>query len=422
MTEQSRILSSTFDWRKKSFLDRWFRQRIFSKLDQLEQGTLVLIDEDGRHVFSGSQKGPNATVHVHSLRTYRDLALAGTIGSAESYMRGLWDTENLSDVIRVFVQNAHMMNAFEAGSAGVQHAFQSLLQPLRRNTKKQSKKHIAAHYDLGNDFFELFLDPSMMYSSAIFDDEHSSLETASINKLRVICQSLELSERDHIVEIGTGWGGFAIYAAQNYGCRVTTTTISQEQYTYAKRCIEQHGLGDKITVLLKDYRDLEGKFDKLVSIEMVEALGHQYYTSYFTKCASLLRPGGLALIQAITIADQEYERAKDEVDFIKKYIFPGSCIPSTTALLNAVTRSSRLELVALRDITSSYSKTIAAWKERLLSNYAKAEQLGLSPAFLRMWLFYFAYCEGGFQEHYIAAKQLLFRNATYTTEEDRNKL
>jgi cyclopropane-fatty-acyl-phospholipid synthase len=282
-----------------------------------------------------------------------------------------------------------------------------LLHWLNSNTTEGSRKNIAAHYDLGNDFFALFLDETLMYSSAIFNQHTSTLKDASELKLKTICEKLDLQATDHVIEIGTGWGGFAIYAAMHYGCKVTTTTISQQQYALAKSRVTAAGLQDKITLLLDDYRHLSGQFDKLVSIEMIEAVGHRFYDTYFAKISALLKPDGLALIQAITIQDQRYESAKKSVDFIQRYIFPGSCIPSNTAMLNSITRNSDLRLFDLEDIGPHYATTLKRWRENFFDKIEAVRKLGYSEEFIKMWEFYLCYCEGGFAERALGDVHLL---------------
>jgi cyclopropane-fatty-acyl-phospholipid synthase len=283
---------------------------------------------------------------------------------------------------------------------------------MNRNTLQGSKNNIAAHYDLGNDFFELFLDPTMMYSCGIFESGSASMALASRAKLKRICDKLDLQPGDRVIEIGTGWGGFAIYAAKHYSCHVTTTTISRNQHEWAKRRIQEENLEDRITLLFEDYRNLTGQYDKLVSIEMIEAVGHRYYDLFFNKCSELLKPDGSMLIQTITIGDQRYEQARRSVDFIQRYIFPGSCIPSNTAILNSTSRASDLRLVHLEDIGPHYAATLRLWREQLFQNRDKIRQLGYPDTLLRMWDFYLCYCEGGFIEraisdvHYIFTKPL----------------
>ncbi|MEP2617567.1 MAG: cyclopropane-fatty-acyl-phospholipid synthase family protein, partial [Marinomonas sp.] len=279
---------------------------------------------------------------------------------------------------------------------------------MNANTKKGSKDNISAHYDLGNDFFFLFLDPTMMYSSAIYPQQEASLEEAAVHKLDRICQKLQLTEADHLLEIGTGWGGMAIHAAKHYGCKVTTTTISKEQYEFAKERVEAEGLQDKITLLLKDYRDLEGQYDKLVSIEMIEAVGHEYYDSYFSKCSELLKPHGVMVIQAITIADQRYDYARRSVDFIQRYIFPGGCLPSNQVIAHKIASKTDMQIVGLEDITEHYAKTLADWRTRFHEARHHVLDMGFDDVFCRMWDFYLAYCEGGFKERAISTGQFVF--------------
>ena len=276
-----------------------------------------------------------------------------------------------------------------------------------------SRKNIAAHYDLSNEFFSLFLDPSLMYSSAIFNKNATTLDEASFFKLDHICKSLALNESDHLLEIGTGWGGMAIHAAKYYGCHVTTTTISQEQYNLAKERIEREGLSDKITLLMDDYRDLEGQFDKLVSIEMIEAVGYKFFDTFFQKCSSLLKDTGVMLIQAITTPDQRYDAQKDQTDFIKKYIFPGGCLPSNLYMHQSVARVTDLQNIGLDDITLSYAKTLAEWRTRFWRNIDEVRSMGFDDVFIRMWDFYLCFCQGGFQERVINTAQYLFAKPMY---------
>ncbi|MCB2069151.1 MAG: class I SAM-dependent methyltransferase, partial [Ottowia sp.] len=276
-----------------------------------------------------------------------------------------------------------------------------------------SRKNIAAHYDLGNDFFKLFLDPTMMYSSALFPSADASLEEASVAKLDELCRQLELRSEDHLLEIGTGWGGMAIHAARHYGCRVTTTTISREQYQYACEQVQQAGLQDRVTVLCEDYRNLTGRYDKLVSIEMIEAVGHAFYSDYFQRCSALLKPEGKMVIQAITIADQRYDSARKSVDFIQRYIFPGGCLPSLAVISDHLARDTDMQMVHLRDITADYALTLAHWRERFMAAQEAVLRQGFDRSFIRMWEFYLAYCEGGFRERIIGTVQLAFAKPGY---------
>ena len=382
---------------RSTWVQNFARKQVLARLSKLQKGHLTLIENGTKYEF-GIDKNIQATVIVHDAHFYGEMAFGGSIGAGEAYMLGYWGADNLTNVIRLMAANQQVMDMLEGGYQWASKPFLKALHWLNRNTTDGSRKNIAAHYDLGNEFFKLWLDPSMMYSAAIFSPENISLEAASNKKLQVICYKLDLKSTDHVVEIGTGWGGFAIYAAKHYGCKVTTTTISQQQYDEAVLRVNAENLADKITILLNDYRDLQGKFDKLVSIEMIEAVGHQFYDVYFAKCASLLKPDGMALIQAITIADQRFESAKNSVDFIQRYIFPGSNIPSITALLASITKASDLKLVDLEDIGSHYATTLRIWRERFFANIDAVRSLGYSEEFIKMWEFYLCYCEGGFAE------------------------
>jgi len=392
---------------KPHFLDAIAKRAVLGRLAGLHTGQLTVVDGEQHHVFgkTSADFDVTVTVHIHDQRFYSDMGFGGSIGAGEAYMQRYWTTDNLTDLVRIFVRNLDVLDAMEGGFAKLTAPLQKGLHWLNRNTRSGSRKNIAAHYDLGNDLFKLFLDETMMYSSAIFADESMSLHDAQLHRLDTICRKLDLQPTDHVIEIGTGWGGMAIYAAQHYGCKVTTTTISREQYDLAVERVREAGLDDRVTVLLSDYRDLTsvpgGQFDKLVSIEMIEAVGHQYYDTFFAKCSSLLKPNGLMLLQAITIADQRYEQAKQSVDFIQRYIFPGSCIPSVTAMLGAVTKVSDLRLFDLQDIGPSYATTLRKWRENFFANIDAIKALGYDDAFVRMWEYYFCYCEGGFIERAI---------------------
>ena len=391
---------------RSNWVQQFAKNQVLARLARLQIGQLNIIENGQKTVF-GSDKSMAATVTVHDAHFYGEIAFGGSIGAGEAYMLGYWTSDNLTNVIRMMAANQGVMDALEGGYQWASKPFLKVLHYLNRNTADGSRKNIAAHYDLGNDFFKLWLDPSMMYSSAIFAPLEISLEAASNKKLQVICDKLDLKPTDHVVEIGTGWGGFAIYAAKHYGCKVTTTTISQQQFDEAVIRVAAENLQDKITLLLNDYRDLEGKFDKLVSIEMIEAVGHQFYDTYFKKCASLLKPNGMALIQAITIVDQRFDAAKNSVDFIQRYIFPGSNIPSITAMLNSITKASDLKLYDCEDIGPHYATTLRKWREHFLANIDAVRKLGYSQEFIKMWEFYLCYCEGGFAERALGDVHLL---------------
>jgi cyclopropane-fatty-acyl-phospholipid synthase len=392
-------------------LTRFLRSRFLSTLSALRDCELKLHDDGETFVLGTPVAGREplrAEIRIDSAEFYRRLALNGSVGVGEAWMDGLWHCDDPTTLVRIFVRNRDLLDAMEGGSARIGGWLMQLLHAFRRNTRDGSRKNIAEHYDLGNDLFRLFLDENLMYSSAIFVDENESLETAATRKLDRICQKLDLKPSDHVVEIGTGWGGFALHAAKHYGCRVTTTTISKEQHALASQRIVEAGLSDRVTLLLKDYRDLDGAFDKLVSIEMIEAIGHQYLDTYFAKCASLLKPDGLALIQAITIEDHRYAQALKSVDFIKRHIFPGSFIPSVSAMLEASGRVTDLKLTHLEDIGPSYAVTLRRWHERFLDKLGAVRELGYPDRFIRMWRWYLSYCEGGFIERAIGDVQMLY--------------
>ena len=383
---------------------------VLRRLRQLTQGQLVLHDAVGSHRFGRAGPAPDlapVTVRVNDLALYRRMALRGSIGVAESYMAGEWSCDDLTGLIRLFVRNRAVLDGLEHGPVHLAMLLFRAGHALRRNSRRGSRDNIAAHYDLGNDFYRLFLDETLMYSCAVFERPDMSLAEASTAKLERICRKLELGPHDHVLEIGTGWGGFALHAARHHGCRVTTTTISREQYRLARERVAAAGLEDRVEVLLRDYRDLDGCYDKLVSIEMIEAVGHRYFDTYFRTCSRLLRPEGLMLLQSITIAEQEYARARRAVDFIQKYIFPGGCLPSLGAICESLARVSDLRPFHLEDIGPHYATTLRHWRERFRANLDRVRAQGFDERFIRMWEFYFCYCEGGFAERAIGTAQLL---------------
>jgi cyclopropane-fatty-acyl-phospholipid synthase len=394
-------------------LEKWFRQLLFRKLQNLNVGQLIIHDPAGSRTFQGSTEGPSAVIQVTDTTFYTAISLRGSLGAAESYMAGHWHADSLVSVVRILVLNQDLLQGFEGGLASLQKIAGTVYHFAKQNSIKGSKRNIAAHYDLSNEMFELFLDKTMMYSSAFYEKVDSTLDEAQFAKLDLICRKLNLGSKDHVIEIGTGWGGFAIHAAKRYGCRVTTTTISKEQYTFAKGRIHAEGLEGQIELLEKDYRQLEGNYSKLVSIEMIEAVGHQYLDEYMAKCASLLEENGCGLIQAITINDQIYDRALKEVDFIKKYIFPGSFIPSISAILESTKKKSDLRLYNLEDLTPHYARTLSDWRQRFLGNSDKLRAMGFDDRFIKMWDYYFCYCIGGFEERSIGNIHLMFGKPGY---------
>jgi cyclopropane-fatty-acyl-phospholipid synthase len=390
-------------------MDTLARRIVHAQLAKLRMGQIVVSESGSQAAFGQLTDEFPLTVQVRlfSPKFYRDIAFGGSIGAAEAYIQGYWACDELGDLLRILIRNRDVLETMDSGLGRLGVPLQKLLHALNRNTRAGSRKNIAAHYDLGNDFYQLWLDRKMMYSSAYFDSPETSLEEAAVAKLDRICRKLDLGEADSVIEIGTGWGGFAIHAAKHYGCHVTTTTISKQQYDYAKQAIHDAGLEDRVTLLFKDYRDLEGTFDKLVSIEMIEAVGHEYHDAYFRKCCDLLKADGQMLLQAITIADQRYDQYKTSVDFIKRYIFPGGCLTSVTDMTRTLTRQTDMRVIHLEDIGPHYATTLNRWHQRFVTRIDEVRALGYSESFTRMWQFYLAYCESAFTERSIGNVQML---------------
>ena len=383
------------------------RRGVLRQLSQLKSGHLVVIENGERLVFGDSGAGLVGEVQIHDTSVWGMIASNGSIGAGEAFIHGYWSSPDLTKVIRVLVSNMDVLDAMEGGLARLGRPLIRGLHWINRNTRKGSQKNIAAHYDLGNDMFEQFLDPTMMYSAAQFLTADDTLEQAQLNKLQRICQKLDLKPTDHLLEIGTGWGSMALYAAQHYGCKVTTTTLSKEQFDYTQARIDALGLQEQVTLLLEDYRDLTGQYDKLVSIEMIEAVGHHFLPSYFKQCSQLLKPHGLMLLQAITIREQRYEQAKSSVDFIQRYIFPGGALPSVQKMLEIVGKDTDMNLMHMEDFGLHYAKTLRLWHENFRRAHGRLTELGYDDYFLRLWEFYLCYCEGGFLERSIGTAQLL---------------
>jgi cyclopropane-fatty-acyl-phospholipid synthase len=396
---------------ESSALDRLFRNRILQLLRGLRDCTLIIREGANTLELGTAALRPGqtlrATLRIRNPEFYRRTALNGSVGAAEAYMDGMWDCDDLVALVRILVRNRERLDAMERGLARVGGALMRAWASFNRNTRAGSRRNIAAHYDLGNDFFKLFLDENLMYSSAIYAEPGESLEAASTRKLDRICQKLQLSANTRVIEIGSGWGGFALHAARTTGCHVTTATISREQYALASARVAAAGMQDRVKVLLSDYRALTGRYDRLVSIEMIEAIGHRYLDVYFTRVGELLEDDGMALIQAITIEDYRYRQALRSVDFINRYIFPGSFIPSISAMLKSASRSSDLKLFNLEDIGPSYALTLREWRGRFLAQRDQVRAMGYPERFVRMWEFYLAYCEGGFMERSTGDVQML---------------
>ena len=396
-------------------LDRLARRVVFWLLGKVQHGSLTLM-ENGQGFLFGEPVGQahlRAAITIHNPGFYRSLLLAGSRGLGEAYVAGWWSADDLTEVIRLLTRNQPLLEKSFGQWVRVAAPFYRVLQRPFRNTPAGSRANISAHYDLGNDFYALFLDDTMTYSCGIFQGEDSTLEEASLAKYDRICQKLSLNPRDHVLEIGGGWGGFAIYAAGRYGCRVTTTTISRAQHDLARERIAAAGLADRVTLLLKDYRELGGSFDKLVSIEMIEAVGYEYIDTFFRVCSDRLKDGGLMCLQAITIADQVFDRYRRSYDFIRSHVFPGSCLTSVAAVAASLARATDLKLIHLEDITPHYARTLRLWRERFFANLDKVRVLGYPESFIRLWEFYLSYCEGGFAERYIGDVQMVLAKPGY---------
>ncbi|MEO7744099.1 MAG: cyclopropane-fatty-acyl-phospholipid synthase family protein [Usitatibacter sp.] len=383
------------------------RRGVLERLRGIGAGALQVRDE--AEVFEFGIPGAElaSTITVHDSSFYADVALGGSVGAGESFMLGHWQASDLTVALRIMLRNRHAIDAVDGGMARLSAPWRKAAHWLRANTRAGSRRNIAAHYDLGNDFFSLFLDETMMYSCALFERPGMTLAEASTAKLESVCRKLGIGPEHHVLEIGTGWGGFAMHAAARHGCRVTTTTISPSQYELARARVRAAGLEDRVTVLLQDYRDLGGTFDRVVSIEMIEAIGHRQYREFFGRCGGLLARDGLMLLQSITIADRHYAAARDDVDFIKRYVFPGCCIPSVGALTAAMVDASDLRLVHLEDIGAHYAPTLAAWRDNFFGNLDAVRALGYSETFIRLWEFYLCYCEAGFAERTLGDVQLV---------------
>ena len=386
---------------------------LFKLLAKMQHGYLTLQEKDQTYHFGQAGSSLAAHVVIHDTSVYAKMMMGGTIAAGESYFNGLWDSPDVTAVIRVMVRNSELMDTLDHRFSALSQVSQRIFHFANRNSATGSKKNIVAHYDLGNDFYRLFLDPTMMYSSGVFKTPDTTLHEAQLQKLDDICQRLQLKAGEKVIEIGTGWGGFAVYAAKHYGVHVTTTTISEEQHAYASAEIEKQGLQDQITLLKEDYRNLEGSYDKLVSIEMIEAVGHSFLPTFFKTCNSLLKPTGKMLIQAITIADQRYDRYRKQTDFIQRYIFPGGFLPSVEVMNKQIAKNTDLKVVGLSDIGLDYAATLKHWSERLKSVRGELSGLGLDQQFYRMWQFYFHYCEGGFRERLISTVHLVAEKPRY---------
>lgn len=389
-------------------LDKTFRTIVLRLLNHLQLGHLKMF-EQGQLIaeFGDKTSELKAEIDIQKGDFYRRFLFGGSIGAAELFMDESWTTPNLTQVIQLFARNLPALDAAEAKFSWLLLPLQKFQHWRRNNSKRQAKENISAHYDLGNDLYQAFLDPALQYSSAVYPHADASLAEAQQHKLKRLCDSLELCAEDHLLEIGTGWGGMAVFAAKHYGCKVTTTTISEEQYSYTKELIEREGLTQQITLLKKDYRDLEGTYDKLVSVEMIEAVGLKYMPTFFKTCSRLLKPNGKMALQAITIADQRMKSYANSVDFIQKYIFPGGFLPSLTMMAEMFTKHTDMVMREVRDIGYDYAKTLADWRDNFNQAHPQLIDKGYDERFGRMWNYYLCYCEGGFWERTVSAVQLV---------------
>ncbi len=395
---------------RPSFFDRWCRTQVLARLARIDAACVSLFDFDGQEQLGNDlrEDGLEAELYVRHPRFYRRVVSGGSMGAAEAYMDGDWLADDLPALLQAFARDWKVSGDIDRNWRRVRRPFQRVWAWLRRNTLVGSRRNIAAHYDLSNEFYRLWLDETMAYSSAVFPTPRATLAEASRHKFDLVCQKLDLQPGDHLLEIGTGWGGFAVHAAENYGCRITTTTISQQQYEYARGRFAERQLTDHITLLDCDYRTLAGRYDKLVSIEMIEAVGHSYLPTYFAKCNDLLNAGGRFVLQAITIPDQRYDRYRRSVDFIQRYIFPGGALPSLGAIERAVGERTSLLLTGMQDYGRDYALTLAAWRERFFDRLHDVRRLGFDERFIRMWDYYLSYCMAGFRERQIGLAQLVF--------------
>lgn len=385
------------------------RSVTFRLAEHLHDGEITIIEDGRMERFKGAVNPLNlrATITVHDARFYKRFLTGGSIGAGEAYMEGWWSCDDVCTLVRILARNASLYAQLDAGWMRIARPLHQAWTWLRANTRRNSRKNIAAHYDLGNDFFALFLDYTMAYSAAVFPRPDARLDEASEAKFERICKKLELTPEDHLLEIGTGWGGFAVHAAMHYGCKVTTTTISKEQFQEATARVGYAGLQDRVTVLLQDYRDLQGQYDKLVSIEMIEAVGWEFLPRYFQKCASLLKPEGRMVLQGITSTDQGYDQLKRQPDFIKRYIFPGGCLPSTTSMMQAIAAKTDFRLMHYEDIAPHYALTLLHWRKAFREQLPEVRKQGFDERFIRMWDFYLSLCAGAFAERRIGSVQLV---------------
>ncbi len=374
----------------------WSFKRLAEHLLKLSAGSLQLTLPDGKSLlFRGSDAGPHAAMHIHDFALVGRVARTGDVGLAESYLAGEWTTPDLAKVLTTMSLNLDRMNTLATGASPVMRLFYTLMLRLNANTRTGAKRNIQSHYDLGNPFYEQWLDPSMTYSSARFDGPNNQLEEAQQHKYHTLATALDLKPGDHVLEIGCGWGGFAQFAASQIGAKITGITISREQYDYAQARIQRNQLGDKVDLRFVDYRDVEGQFDKVASIEMFEAVGQEYWGEYFRKIHDVLKPGGRAAVQIITIRDDIFSRYSKRMDFIQRYIFPGGVLPSPNVLRHEFQHAG-LVLNDAQMFGQDYAVTLAQWTKNFTKAWQTIKPLGFDERFFRLWQFYLAYCQAGF--------------------------
>lgn len=384
------------------------RRRLLTWLGSLQRGQIQFSDARTQALFGPTAATSQAEWRINDPSFYSHLAAQGSLGLAESYLRGHWQTDDLTTFLQILCRNLGRTSGVTTTLAKVFQRIQHFAFRLDPNSRSGSRRHIAAHYDLSNQFFELFLDPTLMYSSAWFEEQTTSLHDASQAKLDRVCGKLELHPTDRLLEIGTGWGGLALHAASQFGCHVTTTTISPAQFQKASQRVQQAGLDERIELLTADYRDLSGQFDKLVSIEVVEAIGERHLDGFFRKCNTLLRPGGRCVMQAIVMPEQRYAAYRRNVDFIQKYIFPGGFLPSISAIQDSVGRTSQFRLESIEDMSPHYATTLEHWRRRFLDRLDDVRALGFDDRFIRMWEYYLCYCEAAFRERGVRVVQIVW--------------
>jgi cyclopropane-fatty-acyl-phospholipid synthase len=378
--------------------DSLAKKILLRALAHLAEGQLTIVDASQSYVFGHPESDIHATMQVLHPGFYRQVVFGGSIGAGEAYIQGHWSSPDLTKVVQIFARNLALLDNIERYFSWLSNGLNRVKHIFNRNSQAGSKRNILAHYDLGNDMYQQFLDPEMMYSSAIYPASDASLAEAQLHKLDTICQRLDLKPGQTLLEVGTGWGALAIYAAKHYGVLVTTTTISDAQYDYALSRVKSEGLSDKVTLLKQDYRELTGVYDRVVSIEMIEAVGHEYLPGFFEKLQHMLKPEGRLLIQAITIADQRYNSYRKSVDFIQRYIFPGGCLPSISEMSRHIANKTDMVIWSLDDIGLDYARTLKHWHDNFDMAKSTITKLGYGDDFIRMWKFYLSYCEGGFLE------------------------